>query len=552
MERRYLSAGTTWKTSWTFRIWGKIAFKRWKLVNPPLAGEEDTPPNRQPLSSGICSHPYWAGDGKSRVAGFGWSSQALRGCVYCSATRHGTGDSRRSLSGPPCPRQSSPQRRDRWGDTHDWDIAKRMCPNRPPHGCSRPDSTGTFRARACTWGNGRHWVILGAIHDGDLDKIHKIRGIFEDCMTVSKFGLPMKVILNGRYCWAILQGNPDWDFIADLAQCLEVLACSEASSERTNRLLKRILSPALLRMGHDVLLSRIVIAKPVCPARTDEEFREHSRWKKEWGLTRLQSRPIAAMKKSIIFRCVEIKFSEGAFVWLFVGHKLIERNLIGQIGAICADDKLRVNHRFRQTILVSTEIVRRLSLFSWSHHRGLWPSIDEILEEEADPTEPTMSASSLRVSQRRSNGCIKDLFEAELRRFSKSRNKTGSVKKWTATSWAFSWTQFSESSRRNPRRISRPNWSAPRRKRWKTTFIRSFCLSGTNVCTGIAFQDNATVDIRSKPGSMSRTSTMASKSDSVSGNNTESFLAGPFWCHRAVCQTANVRMRNVIWNDDRA
>jgi hypothetical protein len=73
----------------------------------------------------------------------------------------------------------------------------------------------------------------------------------------------MKPIDDNKQCrWAITHQREDgWEIFADITLRLEALVCSEAISERTNGMMRRILAPSSLRMGRKTLLSRLMIAK---------------------------------------------------------------------------------------------------------------------------------------------------------------------------------------------------------------------------------------------------------------------------------------------------
>jgi hypothetical protein len=52
-----------------------------------------------------------------------------------------------------------------------------------------------------------------------------------------------------------------WGVLPDIALRLEALVCNEAVSERTNGTMRRLLDPFRLKMGKEILLSRLTIAK---------------------------------------------------------------------------------------------------------------------------------------------------------------------------------------------------------------------------------------------------------------------------------------------------
>jgi hypothetical protein len=68
-------------------------------------------------------------------------------------------------------------------------------------------------------------------------------------------------IVKNVYCWLAFADDREWATLADLALRFEALVCSEAISERTNGEIRRILGTRRLRMGKDVLMSRMTVAK---------------------------------------------------------------------------------------------------------------------------------------------------------------------------------------------------------------------------------------------------------------------------------------------------
>jgi hypothetical protein len=90
-----------------------------------------------------------------------------------------------------------------------------------------------------------------------------ILAIFQEYVTTAPWDLNMKPICdNKRYPWAIVpQRHDGWEMLADIALRLEALVCSDAISERTNGMMRRILAPSSLRMGRKTLLSRLIIPK---------------------------------------------------------------------------------------------------------------------------------------------------------------------------------------------------------------------------------------------------------------------------------------------------
>jgi len=55
--------------------------------------------------------------------------------------------------------------------------------------------------------------------------------------------------------------DPVWRELADIALRLEALPCSEATSERTNGTMRRILTPFSIAMSHETLLDRMIVGK---------------------------------------------------------------------------------------------------------------------------------------------------------------------------------------------------------------------------------------------------------------------------------------------------
>jgi hypothetical protein len=91
----------------------------------------------------------------------------------------------------------------------------------------------------------------------------EIIGYFQEFVGEAATYLEMKPIPSkNRYAWAVgYQRTGTGEILADIAQRLESLVCSEAVSERTNSAMKRMLSPFRLRMSPDILLSRLTIAR---------------------------------------------------------------------------------------------------------------------------------------------------------------------------------------------------------------------------------------------------------------------------------------------------
>ena len=74
--------------------------------------------------------------------------------------------------------------------------------------------------------------------------------------------LPVRRVFGGgnQFTWTA-RPPEGWATIYDIALRLEACVCSEATTERTNGLMRRNLGKHAQSMGHDVLLARMVIAK---------------------------------------------------------------------------------------------------------------------------------------------------------------------------------------------------------------------------------------------------------------------------------------------------
>jgi hypothetical protein len=105
--------------------------------------------------------------------------------------------------------------------------------------------------------------ILLQYQIGDDSRVEEIIGIFQYYRTASPCDLRLKPIPDkNRYPWAGMatEAGP-MRILADIALRLEALACNEAVSERANGTMRRLLAPLRLKMGRDIFLSRLTIAK---------------------------------------------------------------------------------------------------------------------------------------------------------------------------------------------------------------------------------------------------------------------------------------------------
>jgi hypothetical protein len=95
-----------------------------------------------------------------------------------------------------------------------------------------------------------------------LTEIDEVLGSFQNFLVVAPTDRFLKPIPKAnRYAWAMAGDSEQiHEILADVVQRLEALVCSEAVTERTNSVMKRMLSPLRLKMGPDVLLSRLTIA----------------------------------------------------------------------------------------------------------------------------------------------------------------------------------------------------------------------------------------------------------------------------------------------------
>jgi hypothetical protein len=86
---------------------------------------------------------------------------------------------------------------------------------------------------------------------------------FQDFCNTAKSDLRLKGNYEtNRYNWTTTASLGDGgSVLRDIARRLEVLVCNEAVSERTNSAMKRLLAPFRLKMGRDVLLSRLTLAR---------------------------------------------------------------------------------------------------------------------------------------------------------------------------------------------------------------------------------------------------------------------------------------------------
>jgi hypothetical protein len=89
----------------------------------------------------------------------------------------------------------------------------------------------------------------------------EIIGIFQYYVTASPADLRLKPIPDkNRYAWGVMKAEEGpWAVLADIALPVETLVCNEAVSERTNGTMRRLLAPLRLKMGRDILLSRLTI-----------------------------------------------------------------------------------------------------------------------------------------------------------------------------------------------------------------------------------------------------------------------------------------------------
>jgi hypothetical protein len=97
----------------------------------------------------------------------------------------------------------------------------------------------------------------------DDRRVKEIIGIFQYCMTASPCDLRLKPIPDrNRYQSAVMATEPGpMGIRGDIGLRLKALACNEAVSERTNGIMRRLLAPLRLKMGRDIPLSRLIIAK---------------------------------------------------------------------------------------------------------------------------------------------------------------------------------------------------------------------------------------------------------------------------------------------------
>jgi hypothetical protein len=88
-------------------------------------------------------------------------------------------------------------------------------------------------------------------------------------LEVKQLAPPLWTKPLSRYEWPVIAqadaGQLDefnsFGVLAEIAQRLKALACSEAASERTNGRLKRLLGKNRVRMSANTLMSRLTIAK---------------------------------------------------------------------------------------------------------------------------------------------------------------------------------------------------------------------------------------------------------------------------------------------------
>ena len=76
-------------------------------------------------------------------------------------------------------------------------------------------------------------------------------------------------ILN-RFAWSGVTPPSGWDVLFDFARRLDACVCSEATTERTNGLVRRTLGKHSQSMGHPVLLARMIIAKAMMKENLSE------------------------------------------------------------------------------------------------------------------------------------------------------------------------------------------------------------------------------------------------------------------------------------------
>jgi hypothetical protein len=93
-------------------------------------------------------------------------------------------------------------------------------------------------------------------------EIDEVLGSFQNFLMVAPTDLFLKPTpKTNRYEWAMVGDSEQiHQILADVAQRLEALVCNEAVTERTNSATKRMLSTFRLKMGPDILLSRLTIA----------------------------------------------------------------------------------------------------------------------------------------------------------------------------------------------------------------------------------------------------------------------------------------------------
>jgi hypothetical protein len=97
----------------------------------------------------------------------------------------------------------------------------------------------------------------------NVDEMNDVIGSFQNYVGAAPTDLCLKPIpKKNRYSWIVSHQNDEiHQILSDIAQRIEAMVCNEAVTERTNSAMKRILSPFRLRMGSNVLLSRLTIAR---------------------------------------------------------------------------------------------------------------------------------------------------------------------------------------------------------------------------------------------------------------------------------------------------
>jgi hypothetical protein len=113
------------------------------------------------------------------------------------------------------------------------------------------------------WGGARDRVVEIMNQFGvPQEEREEIHGLFEWYLTGALRDLGFSPIPDqNRFAWRLRLSNPRWRFIADLGERLDALVSSEAITERTNGVMRRMIAPQRMRMGHRMLLWHLNVAR---------------------------------------------------------------------------------------------------------------------------------------------------------------------------------------------------------------------------------------------------------------------------------------------------